>query len=511
MPPRLLSCLLLVCCLAISFHAPVALASPQQQTPASVNVTLLADPHFDPFRDPSKVKRLDTAPVSEWKSILTEPDSPDAPEAYKKLQADCGEKGLDANHDLLQSAFAAAAGTGETGTADSAAQPRFVLVAGDLLVHQFDCRYRKLVSNSGEGLAHFAQKTINYLALQLHERLPNTPVYIALGNNDSGCGDYRLDPDSAFLHNTGEALAQGWVGATDSERRQALADYQRLGSYALPLPSPIQHARILVFDDIFLSARYQTCDGSPSTSKATSANTTAALAWLGQQLASAQAHHEQVWLLTHIPTGVNTYTTYLRGVDVCHGAAPDMFLSSNALSSLLAQYASTIRLVVAGHTHVDEIHLTGTEQLAGRVAMKTVPSISPVSNNPPSFLTATVDPETATLLDYRLHTASASTGKAIRWSVAYDFHKTYGEPAFTPATVADLLHRFAVQQDAAAIANYQSHMATGLRRLALQAIWPQYVCSLQHADAAAFTTCACQSQPAEPPTRPPSLAPERAK
>lgn len=449
-----------------------------------VSVALLSDPHFDPFRDPSKVNRLVIAPVAEWQAILSEPDAPDAPAAYAKLQAACGEKGsLDANHDLLQSAFAA--------TANGSNPPAFVLVAGDLLVHQFDCRYRKLIADSNDGVSNFAQKTVSYVALQLHARLPHTPVYIALGNNDSGCGDYNLDPDSAFLHGTADAIGQGWTGATVTDRRKAQADYNRYGSYSLPLPAPMQHTRILVLDDLFLSTRYKSCDGSPAPQ-----NVTALLDWLQHQLADAQAHGEHVWLLAHIPTGINTYATYLHSVDVCSGAAPEMFLSSAALDTLLLQYAGTIRLFVTGHTHLDELHLEGHEGAQENgVVMKTVPSISPVSKNPPSFLTGTVDPRSATLLNYRLHTASASTGNAIQWSVTYDFQKIYNEPALMPDTIDHLLHRFAGTEDDTAIANYQQHMAGGLRLLALQTIWPQYVCSMQHSGPTAFAACACAAQP----------------
>ena len=377
-------------------------------------------------------------------------------------------------------------------------------MAGDLIVHQFDCRYRKLIPGSDSGLARFAEKTIAYVALQLHGRFPITPVYITLGNNDSGCGDYQLDANSTFLRNTGEAVAQGWVNILEADRRKALADYRAYGSYSLPLPAPMEHSRILAFDDLFLSTRYNTCDGKPDTR-----NATGLLTWLKAQLADAKAHHEHVWLLAHIPTGINTYTTFLRSANVCAETRPetrpetlpDMFLSSPSLDKLLLEYAGTIQLFVTGHTHLDELHLEGHEGTAeDGVVMKTIPSISPISNNPPSFLTGTVDPATATLLDNQLHTASASTGKSIQWSVAYDFGKTYNQPALTPATLSTLLHRFSAAQDDAAVENYQAHMAGGLRLLALKAIWPQYVCGMQHSGPTAFKQCVCGSQPANPPT-----------
>ena len=41
---------------------------------------------------------------------------------------------------------------------------------------------------------------------KLRGALPGVPVYAALGNNDSDCGDYQLDPDSAFLAEAGKML-----------------------------------------------------------------------------------------------------------------------------------------------------------------------------------------------------------------------------------------------------------------------------------------------------------------
>lgn len=482
--------LLVLWCALLCFKT--AYAAPAQ-TAGEAHVTMLSDPHFDPFRDPSKVKRLDQAPVAEWEGILAERASPEDPAAYQKLQATCGEKGLDANNDLLQSAFFAA--TGASGSSTDTAKPDFVLVAGDLIVHQFDCRYRSLVADSSAGVAQFADKTINYVVTQLHARFPATPVYVALGNNDSGCGDYQLDPDSGILRNTSASIAQGWIGATEAERRNAVADYQRYGAYSLTMPTPMQHSRLIAFDDLFLSVRYKNCGGS-----AASQNATNLLVWLQQQLADAQAHHEHVWLLAHIPTGINTYATYLHGTDICGGAKPEMFLSSSSLDRLLLQYAGTIRLFVTGHTHLDEVHLEGHEGSSeDGVVMKTIPSISPISNNPPGFLTAAVDSASAVLLNYQLHSAAASTGKAIQWSTAYDFQKAYHEAELTPATISDLLHRFAGTQNGLAIENYQDHVASGLRLLAVKALWPQYVCSMQHSGPTAFRDCACAAQPTVTP------------
>ncbi len=470
----------------IALCAASGLQAAEKQTVPSTAV-LLSDPHFDPFRDPTKALRLNAAPVDAWGAILNEPPSPGAAAAFTKLQADCGERQLDAAEDLLLSSFDAAAA--------SAKSPAFVLVAGDLIVHRFDCRYRLLFpvsTNMDRDLRTFAEKTIAYVTGELRQRFPHTPVFVMLGNNDTGCADYRLDASSDFLKNTSATIASGWQQVNKQEAVQAVADHNHFGSYSLALPPPMQHARLLVLNDLYLSADYKgNCAGAPNPKTADEL-----LKWTEAQLAAAKQHGEKVWVLTHIPPGVNLYSTYTRGLDICHGVAPVPFLATNALPDLIARYADTVRVVITGHTHIDEMHTLGHDEPSSNpVALKVVPSITPASNNPPTFLTATVDPRTGVMLDYQLHSASASTGKAIQWSVAYDFRDKYGEPAYTASALEDLFQRLASDTPAEQplVLNYQSHAARGLRLLAMQALWPQYLCGMRHNDSEAFAACACQS------------------
>ena len=494
-----------LCCLLLPL---LQAMKTEAQVPAkAIDAALLADPHFDPFRQVSKVQRLAAAPVDQWAAILAEPAAATDAAEFQKLQAACDERSVDAANDLMLSAFDASARRTTDGP------PVFAMLAGDLLVHRFDCRYEKLLgrkpaapgtkydnaeahpaAGTARNVMEFAQKTIDYIALELHARFPRTPVYVALGNNDSGCGDYQIDEHDALFTATENAVERGWVGAPANEAKQALTDYERFGSYALPMPAPLAKGRVVVLDDLYLSARYQGCNGKPSAIAGEHL-----LAWLDQTLTAAEKRGEFVWVLTHIPPGVNTYSTNVAGIDVCAGQAPITFLSSTKLTDVLARHADVVRVMVAGHTHVDETRVFGGDEGAGRFAVKGVPSVSTVSGNPPAFLTASVDPRTGVMLDYALHTASSGVAgtpaAGLTWHTAYDFRTVYGEAAFTPAAVADLAQRFAAQKpaDDQAIANYQNYFAGfGLRRLALQAVWDQYVCHMQHDDPKAFAACTCR-------------------
>ena len=129
------------------------------------------------------------------------------------------------------------------------------------------------------------------------------------------------------------------------------------------------------------------------------------------------------------------------------------------------------------------------------VALKMVGSISPVNGNNPSFTVAEVDAATAQLKDYRVFVASNQIGVDTQWSEEYDFAQAYKEPAFTAATVADLVAGFKADptgKDASSqsyIRNYGS--GSGGAR-AIGAFWQPYTCALRNDGADAFRSCVCQ-------------------
>lgn len=484
-------CLLLLVLLAGGM--PLLLAQRPKALPPNgpAQAVLLSDTHFDPFRDPSKAKRLVAAPEAEWPAILGEAPAADAAQQFDALQAACSEKGVDATNDLLLSSFAAGAGASQ--------HTAFVLVGGDLLVHRIDCRYHKLIDPSGKdaaGLAAFEAKVVRYELSALRQRFPTTPVYAALGNNDTGCEDYAMDENSDYLRSLTGSFAAGWTQASAADRLQASRDFAHFASYSLPLPAPIARGRVIVLNDTYLSTSFRgTCTHAPSAAGED------LLRWLRVQLEQARQHRENVWLLGHIPPDVNTYATYQKPHNICHGQPPEMFLRDAGLNDLIAEYSDVVRLFVSGHTHVDESHLlesgtTAKTPLAVKVPLKTIPSVTPISNNPPAFLTAQVDLQTAAMADYQLHFASSTTGTSIAWRTVYDFREAYSEKAFDAASLSHLFERFERNDpaDEAAIATYGNGIARGLRLLAFQISFPQQVCALQHSGAEEFTRCACAAK-----------------
>jgi sphingomyelin phosphodiesterase acid-like 3 len=454
-------------------------AAPGSSNGQTVKALLVSDIHFEPFWDPGKVEQLAKAPESEWNTILTEPEAADRQARFEQLQQSCHSRGVDTPYPLYASSLRA--------MHEDASGAKFVLMSGDLIAHDFDCKFKTVLPKAPAGAYRvFVQKAIRYVMEELRAALKGVPVYAALGNNDSDCGDYQLDPDSKFLEAAGKMLT---ADVPASERAEALRTFADGGYYNVKLPAPLEHTRLVVLDDLFMSWRYETCAGQVNPAPAASQ-----IVWLGEQLDAARRNGEKVWVMAHIPPGVNAYATAVKGVELCRGDKPQTFLKSEALPETIAPYGDVIMLAIFAHTHMDEVRLltpTAPGSPPSGVAVKMVPSISPIDGNNPSFVVAEIDATTAELKDYRVIAASNKTGVDATWAEEYDFAQAYKEPAFTAATVADLIAGFKADPTAQTGASQNYIRDYGSRMRELQLFWKPYTCTLTNEDVDTFRKCMC--------------------
>ncbi len=488
--PRLLSL-----CAALLF--PLSTVSAQATHPASpVPVLMLSDIHFDPFHDPAKVPALIAAPASEWHRILSAPDAADQELRFADLQQTCKAKGVDTPMPLLSSALAAA----------HAQQPHplFITVSGDLTVHKLECLYQKFHPAKEEDTyatdySAFAAKIVAFVAGELRATFPGVPIYLALGNNDSGCKDYDEDPNSAYLRADAHAFAADTISVDNASA--VLHEFPALGDASVLLPAPFHRTRLLLLQDIFQSKRYAGCDGKPNEDAAKQQ-----IAWLRMKLQAARIAHEHVWVMAHIPPGIDAYSTFAKARDVCSDtkpAEPEMFLGSEEFAKTLAEFADVIRLALFGHTHMDEMRLY-TTATGALIPGKLVPSISPVDGNNPAFTLAQVDPATATLLDYSVTSADDKTGVGTRWSEEYRYSTTYNQPDFSGESLSKLMTSF-LKDPGSTLSVSQSYerfyfvgdpgVSANMKAAAMHLVWPGYVCSITNATAAGFRACACGPHP----------------
>jgi sphingomyelin phosphodiesterase acid-like 3 len=497
-------CASLICAhLTAQTHTPVH--GPARVRPAVTPITLpalfLSDIHFDPYLDPAKAAALNAAPATEWPRILAAPSTQTITAAQQTAYAACPsdkDPGTDTSYALWQSTLAELKKT--------ASPSRFVILPGDLLAHKFDCKYKALIPGAtNDGYLAFTLKTVRYVLASLRAALPGVPVYAALGNNDSGCVDYALDPDhDAFLAALAPLVAEV-ANLSSANRTTAEHDFAGLGAFNAPLAA-LPHTRIISFDDLFLSAKYVTCSGG----KNDPTPSAAAIAWLKTQLDQARAAGDRVWFISHIPPGIDLYATARKTAGVC-GSKPTMFLGSNELSDTLAAYPDVVRLAIFGHTHDDELRLIPSGDSSQRttsnverttpqgVPLKVVGSITPIHGNRPTFTLARVNPAAATLADYTVMMASDPTAAPITWSREYTWSTAYRQPAFDAASLTALITGFeadpkARSAESQAYTRFYYPAASGVataNAAIISAAWQPYVCSLSHLTAKSFAACAC--------------------
>lgn len=450
---------------------------------------MLSDLHFDPFYDPAKIPELRRAPTSEWPAILSKPDSTDRLITFTDLQRTCNVRGSDSPWPLIVASLRQAK--------QQEPAPLFVTVSGDLLAHGFFCKYQRLdPSGTPAAASAFAAKTVAFVAQQIRAAYSPVPIYMALGNNDSGCADYFESPDSGFLKSAAISLAEGLP--TAEERASLARNFPRFGDYSVLLPAPMRDTRLIVLQDIFQSSRHKDCRSELDPTSATEQ-----IAWLRKRLTEARANGEQVWVMAHIPPGVDVYTTYHRYIfapgEACNVKQPQMFLANDALGDTIAEFGDVVRLAIFAHTHMDEIKLLqGPDGSA--VPVKLVPSISPINGNEPSFLVAQVSPQTATIKDYEVFAATSAEG--VVWHREYRYSEVYQLPDFSAKSVDQLtvtLVNDKTGEDETSRA-YERYFLSGggtFAALGLQRLWPAYSCSLRETDPASFRRCMCPGAPAQ--------------
>ncbi len=470
--------------LAAVFCAGAGGQTAKKASAAPVEALLLSDAHFDLFRDPSKAARLVAAPIEEWDGILREADAPDQQEAWTKLQAACHEVAIDAPYALLRSS--------EGAMIAKAPHAKFAMLSGDILVHNLPCRFRTLFpGKSDDDYKALAVKLERFVIMSLRQSLGNIPLYVALGNNDTACkDDYAMDPDNVFLEGTREAVL-GWLPA-GVEKKAALASYGHMGDYAVTMAKPMVKTRLIVLNDLFQSWRYKSCNGTP-----TAAAVDGQIAWLEKELAGAKRRGERVWVMGHIPAGLDSYTTIRQNKRVCEGEAPVMFLSSERLAEVMGRYADVIRLGVFGHSHMDEMRLFGGVEdkvgTRGRCLSRWCRRcLRWLRLSRSSWWQRWIRPRrgwwTSRCMRVRTLRVRGRSGLRRIRTTRRIIRRSFRRRRWTP-----LIRGFEADRkvERPASVAYLSHVVGGEKALMLKSLWPKYACVMEHHSAAAYKACVC--------------------
>lgn len=362
----------------------------------------LSDIHFDVFAG-TNVSDFADKPIDEWSNHFN---------ANVPLSSG---RGVDTNYALLMSALDAAA---KAGPYD------FILYTGDYLPHGY---YH---GSDNAKSSDFAAKVIEFVNYKIAEKMPKTPIVGALGNNDSGCGDYSVDPNGNFLKD----LSGKMPGVTSP------ADFAKFGFYTIDHPT-VPGTQFLTMGT-FWSAKYPGYEHGHGTRcpYQIDADAPGELQndWLENQLgvgSNPTTATGPVILLMHVPPGMDGF----GGGHQWHRHFESDFEKD------LPKSKRPVIGAFAGHTHMDEMRVlsdSGNPYLALRVA----PSVTTYNGNEPSFTVADYDTSDGRMTDYEVHSYRPG-GSGMAWQSEYRFSKAYNVTEFTPANVAKLAAEMQQKKD----------------------------------------------------------------
>jgi sphingomyelin phosphodiesterase acid-like 3 len=443
----------LVLLILISFFSPglpVAFAG-SPPAPAG-NVLLLSDLHFDPLADPSLVKRLIDAPVSDWETIFS-----------SSKQTGYAHAPQDSNYPLIKSALSAAA---EQTSVD------FVAATGDYLRHNFEETFLKAGGTSDE-FADFASKTALFVVHTLQTTF-RVPVYFALGNDDSACGDYRVDPGGPFLAQLADSLE------VLRNHPDAAADFRAAGFYELPHPTLANH-EILVLNTVLWSRSYAIC-GSDSGDAGN-----AEMQWLGWQLYRAKISGNKVMLMMHIPPGIDSYKSAHAGA----GKAGTEFWQSHFFTQfldLMKTYGSIAQIALAGHTHMDDFRVLSPGDSTSPIAFRITPAISPIFGNNPGFSVLQYQVGTGDVSDIATYYLDLAGGSADpKWALEYRFSSAYGYNTVSAENLLSLAA--AIHSDPSVRHVFAGYYATSAPSPIKAENWQFYACSETQFTTSDYASC----------------------
>jgi hypothetical protein len=432
----------------------------------SGTLVVITDFHFNPFEPPELAATLAISAPAAWPATF----------AAVRDQA-MSRTGEDTNHALLVSSLVP--------FAKAVASADFAIVAGDFLAHEFNDKASRALGVAAESQTarEMAVKTMFFVGDALADALAGKPAIIALGNVDSSCGDYRIEPGGSYLAAT-RPMVRRLVGAERLEP-DFDATYAAGGYYAARHPT-IANGLIVVVNDVLWSANYRDACGTDGLAAAQ-----AMLGWLRDQLARQRGAGGRVWLVHHIPWGIDPYTTINTGASNCPAKVVPFLREPFAsdFPALLAEYRDVLQASFSGHTHFDDYRLLIDQRGTVFGADKVTPAISPIFGQNPGFQLFTYDRGSGAPSDFStwyLANPGAAPGAA-DWRFEYTFTGAYRRPHYSPEAVKAVWQ--AMSNDSAVRDTYRRLYNVGRGELAdpLTA----YFCAIGHLDRPSFTDCYC--------------------
>ena len=431
-------------------------------------VLVASDIHFNPMADASLVPHLMAAEPAQWEAILDKT----APRSFSPY-------GQDTNWWLLESSLDQMRKT--------MPQPAVFLVLGDMLAHRFPTMFRDITHDDDrEHYRTFVLKTVQFLELQLRRRWPDTQILLTPGNDDDVCGDYTINAGGAYLGGTANTVRE--LAKADE---QAANDWKALGSYSV-LPEAVPGVRIVSLNSVFFSEKYEPQSFQNSCAEVQSTAPSQMFAWLEQTVSAARQANQKVWLMLHIPPGIDGYGSTHNHQGSCAADIVPMWVPEWTVKfdSLLINYQDTITASFAGHTHTDDFRLV-LDGADARAFVLVDPPISPVYDQNPAF--RVVDVEGSSVRDQttyyltNLTTAGAKDGK---WKKEYVFSREWKTRQLDSAGLGKIYSEIATSDAARAHWLKLYNVSSSAAKVKPDQVRGLY-CAIEGLGVGAYGNCAC--------------------
>jgi sphingomyelin phosphodiesterase acid-like 3 len=430
----------------------------------------VSDIHFDPFDPPGLAPNLASSPPETWQAKFTAlPDQT------------MSSYGSDTNHALLSSALAE--------IANAARGADFAIVTGDFLAHRFEEETARTlgVQATSDNAQAFATATTVYIAAALETAFAGKPVIVALGNNDSSCGDYEIEPAGRYLAETKDVV--GRLAGKDRVDQDFDQTYALGGFYAVRHPS-VANISILVLNDVLWSTRYRNACGANGSTAAK-----AMMDWLRERLWQGRKAGSKVWLVHHIPIGIDPYSTSHAKASVC-AAKVTPYLNEPFASQYLGlfrEFKDVIQASFAGHVHFDDYRLIPDEFSKPVSLEKIAPAISPIFGQNPGFHVFTYDLRNGAPSDFSTvflaNLAKTPNATGGEWRAEYKFTEAYRQPHYGVDTVAAM---WSAVSEPGRLSDMFRRLYDVSRGELDEETLKAYTCAIDRPDPNAYAACYCQ-------------------
>lgn len=398
--------------------------------PAQNKFLNFSDIHFDPFYDTTLVKKLDREGFDEWESILK----------TSKLKT-FSPYGKDCNYFLFKSTLAQ--------MKSRIPHPDFIIITGDFMSHKFNENYEHFAGSSGK-LFRFVEKTIRFTNFMITKYFPKTQIIVTLGNDDSYCGNYMVEPEGKFIKMFYDTWKESINKHADNMDNKLLKKF----GYGMVNLNDIEKGKMIILNTIYFSTNYKNTCGNYADDPGSDE-----LIWLNKTLRKCKDRNYKVWMSFHIPPGIDIYGT-IHGKGSCQQKIfPTWKKNYNEkFLEIISEYSSIINSTFAGHFHRDDFRVIMKDNNPVSFISIT-PSISPIYGNNPSYKVFQYDKTTFSLTDYDGYYIEGLTTSKPEWRFGYNFRETYLQNSINSKSMYDVSEK--IFKDSTYKTNYIRFYSSG--------------------------------------------------